>query len=119
MKVSAAKWAELVSAWEAGGESGSTFAQQHGVSEGSLRWWKGELARRNRREPARRSPGPGRNRALVTLAKVVREGEGVQSPREPAAPAVVIAIGSVRILVERDFDGRLLRAVVHALCEQP
>jgi hypothetical protein len=118
MRVSAAKWAELVSAWEAGGDSGRAFAEQHGVSEGSLRWWKGELARRSRREPARRSPGPGGNRALVTLAKVVREGEEARSSTEPVTPPVVIAIGSARILVEHDFDARLLRAIVHALGEQ-
>jgi hypothetical protein len=28
------------------------------VTQASLRWWKGALGRRNRREPPRRSPGP-------------------------------------------------------------
>ena len=117
--MSAGKWSELVSAWEASGQTARSFAEQHGVSEASLRWWKGELARRNRREPSRRSPGPGRNRAHVVLAKVVREGEEVPSSTEPISPPVVIAIGPARILVEHDFDARLLRAIVHALGEQP
>jgi hypothetical protein len=119
MRTSAAKWSELVSAWEASGQSGGLFAEQHGVSEGSLRWWKGELARRNRREPARRSPGPGRNRVDIALAKVVREGEQAPSAREPMTAPVVIAIGPARILVEHNFDAGLLRAIVHALREQP
>ena len=119
MRMSAGKWSELVSAWEASGQSGRSFADQHGVAEGSLRWWKGELARRNRREPARRSPGPGRNRAGVALAKVVREGEEVPSSAEPVTSPVVIAIGPARILVQHDFDARLLRAIVHALGGQP
>src|SRR5580700_2362243 len=113
MRMSAAKWSELVSAWEASGQTARSFAEQHGVSEASLRWWKGELARRNRREPPRRSPGPGR--AHVALAKVVREGEEAPSSTEPVRPRVVIAIGPARILVEHDFDARLLRAIVHAL----
>jgi hypothetical protein len=118
MRLSAAKWSELVSAWGASGQSAGSFAERQGVSEASLRWWKGELARRNRREPPRRSPGPGRNRAHVALAKVVREGEQAPSSTEPTPP-VVIAIGPARILVEHDFDARLLRAIVHALGERP
>jgi hypothetical protein len=31
----------------------------------------------------------------------------------------VIAVGSARILVQQDFDAGLLRAIVHALGEQP
>ncbi len=117
--MSAANWAELVSGWEASGESARAFADQRGVSEASLRWWKGELVRRNRREPARRSPGPGRSREGVALAKVVREGEAAPCSIEPVTAPMVIAIGPARILVEPDFDARLLRAVVHALREQP
>src|SRR5258708_23743690 len=113
MRMSAGKWSELVSAWEASGESARSFADAQGVSEGSLRWWKSELARRNRREPARRSPGPGRGRAGVALAKVVREGEEAPSSTESITSPVVIAIGPVKILVEHDFDALLLRATVH------
>jgi hypothetical protein len=116
--MSAGKWSELVSAWEASGQSARSFAERQGVSEASLRWWKGELARRSRREPPRRSPGPGRRRAHVALAKVVREGE--EAPSSAAiTPAVVITIGPARILVEHDFDAPLLRAIVRALGEQP
>jgi hypothetical protein len=120
--MSAGKWSELVSAWEASGQSSRSFAERQGVSEASLRWWKGELARRSRREPARRSPGPDRRRAHVALAKVVREGEQAPSSTsstEAITPAVVITIGPARILVEHDFDAPLLRAIVRALGEQP
>lgn len=117
--MSAGKWSELVSGWEASGQSAGAFADQHGVAEASLRWWKGELARRSRREPARRSPGPGRNRVEVALAKVVREGEEAPPSTERVTAPVVIAIGPARILVEHDFDARLLRAIVRALDEQP
>lgn len=119
MRMSAAKWSELVSTWESSGQSARAFAEQQVVSEASLRWWKGELVRRKRREPARRSPGPGRSRDNVALAKVVREGEAAPSSTEPVTSPVVIAVGSARILVQQDFDARLLRAIVHALGEQP
>jgi hypothetical protein len=49
----------------------------------------------------------------------VREGEKVPSAPEPSTPAVVITIGPARIHVEHGFDSRLLRAIVHALGEQP
>lgn len=118
MRMSAARWAELVTAWEAGGESSRAFADKHGVSEASLRWWKSELARRARREPPRRSPGPGKNRrGVVALARVVREGEAAPASMAPSPRSVVIAVGTARILVQEDFDARLLRAIVHALGE--
>jgi len=119
MRMSAGKWSELVSALEASGQSARSFAEREGVSEASLRWWKGELARRSRSEPPRRSPGPGRHRAQVALAKVVREGEEAPSSTEAVTPSVVITIGPARILVEHDFDAPLLRAIVRALGERP
>jgi len=115
MRMSAAKWSEVVSAWEASSQSARLFAEARGVSEASLRWWKGELARRSRGEPTRRSPGPGRNR--VALAKVVREGEKLPSS-EPVTAALEIAVGPARILVEHGFDAGLLRAIVDALGER-
>jgi hypothetical protein len=122
MRMSAGRWAEVVSAWEASGRSARSFADEHGVTEGSLRWWKGELARRARREPARRSPGPGRKQSrsrAVTLARVVREGEQLPPAAASAKPPVVIVVGEARILVEQDFDADVLRAVVHALSARP
>lgn len=116
--MSAGRWAELVEKWAASGQSARAVAEEHGVAEASLRWWKTELARRARNEPARRCPGPRRSRSqVVALAKVVREGE--PPPDEPANPPVVIVVGSARILVQHDFDSQLLRAVIHALGESP
>lgn len=121
MRISAGRWAELVGAWAASGRSARVFAEQYGLTEGSLRWWKGELARRARSEPARRSPGPGRNRnRAVALARVIREGKAPPaSASDPSSPPVVVVVGPARILVQHDFDAQLLRAVVHALGERP
>lgn len=118
--MSAGRWAELVEAWESGGRSAREVAEERGVSEASLRWWRSELARRARSQPARRSPGPGRNRnRAVVLAKIVREGAAPPvSADERASRSVVIVVGVARIVVEPNFDAPLLRAVVHALSER-
>jgi len=114
MRLSAAKWAELVAAWESSGSSARAFADERGISESSLRWWKTELARRARQEPARRSPGPRERGARpVALARVVRPGESA-----PAAPSeLVVVVGAARIAVQQGFDAAHLRAVVRALRE--
>src|SRR5262245_16253372 len=107
-RMSAAKWAELVAAWESSGRSAAEFASERGIAESSLRWWRTELVRRARKESPRHSPSARRGLATVPLARVVRQGE-VQSGR------VAIVVGAARIVVEPGFDERLLRAVVHAL----
>lgn len=113
MRLSAGKWAELVSAWEASGQTSSEFASTRGIAESSLRWWKTELSRRARKLAARRSPEPrDRGRAApVALARVVREGEA--PPR--GASTIELALGGVRVAVAPGFDAELLRDVVRAL----
>jgi len=113
MRLSAAKWADLVAAWESSGRSARAFADERGVAESSLRWWKSELARRARHEPPRRSPGPRLPaERTVALARVLRDGE---SPPIAVSDSVVVVVGSARIVVQRDFDPTHLRAVVRAL----
>lgn len=114
MRISAVRWAEYVAQWEASGGSARAFAQGHGIAQASLRWWKSELARRSRDEPARRSPGPTPKRELrVAIARVVRDGE--QPPAEQEPTEVTVTVGEARIVVQRGFDAELLRAVVDAL----
>lgn len=114
---SAARWGELVSAWEASGLTADGFASEHGVAGSTLRWWKAELAKRARRELRGRPP----RRALrttaseVALARVVRPRE--VRTRSGAGGGVAVVAGGARIVVEPGFDGRLLREVVRALEE--
>ena len=121
MRISAGRWGELVAAWEEGGGTASSFAAEQGISEASLRWWKTELSRRARKQGARRSPGPGRRAARVTMARVVREGE---LPPAAAAPTkgsseLVLDVGGARVVVASGFDAQLLREVVRALSARP
>ena len=114
---SAAQWGELVSAWEASGQTAEAFASEHGVAGSTLRWWKTEVGRRARKQVARRSPKrPSLTTAsAVALARVVRPGE-VRSPAGGLG-SVAVVVGVARIVVEPGFDGRLLREVVRALEE--
>jgi hypothetical protein len=111
MRLRADRWAELVSAWEASGQTAQAFAATQGIAESSLRWWKTELLRRARRRAPRRSPGPhGRGGTRpVTLARVVREDEVV-----PTA-TIEVQLAGARLSVGRGFDAELLREVVRAL----
>lgn len=111
MRMSAGKWAELVSAWEASGQTSGEFASTRGIAESSLRWWKTELSRRARKLAARRSPGPRDRGASVALARVVREGEVPPA----TASTIELVLGSVRVAVASGFDAELLRDVVRAL----
>ena len=114
MRISARQWAEYVAEWEASGGSARAFAQEHGIAEASLRWWKSELARRSRNEPPRRSPGPTpRREPSVALARVMRDGEVL--PTTETRSEVVVMLGSARIVVQQGFDPELLRAVCDAL----
>lgn len=112
MRMSAGKWGELVSAWEASGQTSREFASARGITESSLRWWKGELSRRTRKLAPRRSPGPhGRERSRpVALARVVREGEA-----PPTSGLLELMLGDVRVAVAPGFDAELLREIVRAL----
>jgi hypothetical protein len=112
-RMSAAKWGELVAGWESSGRSAEEFASEHGISGKMLRWWKTELARRSRDEARRRPP-----RAIWPLAEGVALAE-VARQRHNSAPTsrVAVVVGTTRILIEKGFDGQLLREVVRALGE--
>ena len=116
-RLSAVEWTELVRDWGTSGQSARAFADEHGVAEANLRWWRTELARRSKKPaPAAPTPAPRsarRSPRPVKLARVVREGEPV--PEATPAPGIGIVVGDVRIIVERGFDAALLRAVIEAL----
>jgi transposase-like protein len=114
LRMSADEWAELVRAWEESGHAAAAFAADHGIAEASLRWWKTELARRARKQAARKSPGP-RRPATVAVARVVREGDVVDRAPARATGAVSVVVGGARVVVEAGFDRKLLRDVVEAL----
>ena len=111
--MSAAQWERLVKTWEGAGQP-ADFADKHGVAEGSLRWWKSELARRAKGATRGRPPRQPGSGPRVPLARVVREGERAEELASGDG-TLVVAVGGVRIVVERGFDASLLRAVVQAL----
>lgn len=130
-RMSAWQWSELVTAWEASGQSAASFADERGIAESALRRWKAEFARRSRRESARRLAGM--TRAMrVPLARVLREGEALPSRGRPASVvgeassaataqsngSIALVLDRVRVVVAPGFDAQLLREVVRALSER-
>jgi hypothetical protein len=99
----AAQWGPLVSQWEASGRSAEVFANEHGVTEAALRWWKRELSKRS---ATTRS---------VAVARVVRSGDAPAIRGERGS--VTVIVGEARVVVEQGFDAQLLREVVRALEE--
>ena len=114
-RMSAAKWGELVAAWELSGLSAETFASEQGILPTTLKWWKTELGRRARNEVRRRPPHRQSKAGGVPLAKVVRPASRAIATSRPGAIAVVV--GQARVVVEDGFDRRLLREVVRVLEE--
>jgi hypothetical protein len=94
-RTTAREWAERVRAWREGGQDAAAFAAGKGYSAKLLRWWRSELARRERRKPG------------VKLARVV--------PVAPASTSLTVAVGAARIEVRAGFDRGLLRDVLDAL----
>ena len=110
------RWAELVRAWRASGQTARAFAMSRGISDSSLRWWEKQLAKRAAvsappPSPAARPARPTTRSPL--LARVVRPGDAV--PDEDTGIALVV--GEITIAVRRGFDPTLLREVVQALAE--
>lgn len=115
---SAAKWADLIAAWESSGRSARAFAEERGIAEASLRWWKSELARRARNEPPRRPSGTrAPAQRPITIARVVRDGDAAPPRETGGLDSLVVLVGSARIIVQPDFDAAHLRAIVRALGE--
>jgi len=117
-RLSAEAWSELVAAWEKAGGSAKAFAEEHGVAESNLRWWKTEFARRSRKAapPPPAPPKRARRPRRVPMARVVRAGEPIPDDDARRAGGVIaVVVGDARIVVETGFDAALLRAVIHAL----
>jgi len=94
-------WAERVRAWRSSGKTASAFANEHGLTLSTLRYWTARLTRK----PA--AP------AMVRL--LPKSAMGPQ-PAEPTPTAdLVVEVGAVHVRVSRGFDPELLREVVRAL----
>ena len=116
-RVTAEDWSELVEELVRSRQSTRTFAEAHGVSDASLRWWKSKLVGQAKSRPSGSATGAAS--PAMTLARVVRAGEesppGAEMPR---AHGITVVVGGARVLVEPGFDARHLRAVVKALGDE-
>ncbi len=106
MTESEAAWSARIAAWRASGESGRDYAARIGFAPATLRWWASELSRRGVAVPE----APPK----VTLARVeVKPAQPVRG----GGSGVQLAVGAVRVDVERGFDAATLRAVLAVIAE--
>jgi hypothetical protein len=104
----AEQWQERVDAWRASGQTADAFAAGKGFTGKTLRWWSCELGRR-----AREKPKSVVSTARPRIARVVRASTA--STVAGGGGWLRVEVGSASVIVHRDFDAALLRAVVLAL----
>ena len=114
-RMTAEDWSELVEELVRSRQSTRTFAEAHGVSDASLRWWKSKLAGQSKSRPS--GSGSGAAPPPMTLARVVRAGEEPGAAM-PGADGITVVLGAARVLVEPGFDAGHLRAVLKALGDE-
>ena len=103
MRETKAVWRRRVTSFRASGKTAAEFAAEHGLVEGTLRWWSSQFNREVSVAPA--AP-------LVRLAHVIR------SPAPPTARGSVIVDvldARARVTVEAGVARETLDAVFGAL----
>jgi hypothetical protein len=98
----AAEWSERVSAWKASGQAdGGGVRAQPGLSPRTLVWWASRL----------RHSATTSGTAQVPMARVVRATADVSV----GSSAIVIEIGSARVLVHGEPSASALHSVLAVL----
>jgi transposase len=95
-------WAKRVAEWKASGLSSPAFCEGKGFTPGGLRHMAHRLGVGRRRHPR-----------LLRIAKVVRAETA--PPSSAAWSAVVIELGTARVVVRPGVDRATLTAVVEVL----
>lgn len=100
-------WRKQCRRWEKSGLVQAEFCRRHRISLAALRWWRGEI---NRRDRTRSKSG----RPAFLPVRVV------PASTTPAAGVLEVEVRGGRVLrVRQDFDPLLLRKVVAALENDP
>lgn len=118
----ARRWAPIVRAYEASGDSVPVYARAHGLNDRTLRWWQSYFRRVGL--PAQDSapappapPAPPVPPVTFVPVEVQVPAVALSSP-SPAAQPLELRLTAVNatIAVTAETDLALLRRVVEALC---
>lgn len=105
-------WRRVIERWKASGLPKSTFCEREGLSDASLHWWLGELARRNGCRPgfrpAEKSPAKKAPRPEFVPVQVVPSFQA-------AVKAVELVVAGYVVRVVPDFDPETLRRLLDLL----
>lgn len=106
------RWRPLVDEWRRGGGRITPFCRERGLPLSSFKYWKREIAARDRKREAQRAATEASRQALQLLPVRVLE------PEATATGALEVVLRGGRTLrVSGDFDAMLLRKLVAALEE--
>ena len=106
-------WADRVARWRAGKLTAAEFAERHGISAQSLKWWSWKLgSKAGRRAGSRR---PKAHRAATTAAAVAPLTFVEMTSALRRQPIEVVLLSGVRLLVPHDVERAALECVVDAL----
>ena len=103
-----AKWAARVAEWRASGTKANEFAEGRSFRGSTLTHWASRLRHGALKRPPQKA---------VRLARVVRSAI-VAVPVAAPSRGMTVEVGVVRVVVQRGFDGALLREVIAALRDE-
>jgi hypothetical protein len=94
---------ELISSYEASGETAASFCALRGINEKTFKWWKGKLRSHHARTPG---PAPAGPRLLPVVVRS-RGGAG--------GPEVRVRVGGAEIAFEAGLDAHYIARLAGAL----
>lgn len=104
-------WRRLVDRWKASGLPKTTFCEREGISDASLHWWLGQLARR---DGQRRGSAPPKAKQIRAKRTAFVPVQVLVAPQPPPRAVEVLVAGHV-IRVMQDFDPETFRRLVALL----
>ncbi len=106
------RWRPIIEDWRRGGGKISPFCRDRGLPLSSFKYWKRELAARDRKRQAQRAATEASRQALQLLPVRILE------PATAAGGSLEVVLHGGRTLrIGGDFDPAILRKLVAALEE--
>lgn len=106
------KWSQVLEEWRPTGLDGAAFCRERGLSVSAFRYWKQEIARRQRRRQAQRAAAEAsRNAMRLVPVRLLEPTTGGPAP----APVEIVLRGGRVVRIGSDFDPAMLEKLVGTL----
>jgi hypothetical protein len=107
------KWRPLVEVWRRGTQRAALFCRERHLSLSAFKYWKRQVALRDRRRQAERAATEARQAMRLVPVRVVETAPAAGAP----GPVEVVLLGGRVLRVAGDFDPAVLRKLVATLEE--